>query len=130
MLVTTTRMKLANTAIHSCLEEHRAKGHRIVLLSNSLDAVVAPIAHALEVEYRASELEYRGDVCTGALRRDLTGRKASLLEELTGGSHPQLYVYTDNRSDSDLLEAADFPVLVLSQQRRIWGKPEWKKIRV
>jgi HAD superfamily phosphoserine phosphatase-like hydrolase len=97
------------------LERHRAAGDRIVLISNSLDFVIAGIAKTLQVEFRASKLGFAEGLCTGRIEVDLTGRKASLLPSLTAGLGPgkHVYVYTDNLSDRDLIERADQAAIVI-----------------
>lgn len=115
---------VANAVIHERLERHRKRGDDILLLSSSLNAVVGPIAETLGVPYRASELEYVNGICTGRLKRDLTGRKASALREAAPGTCSKLWVYTDNRSDADILALADERIIVVpaGQTRGQWGK--------
>ena len=110
-------------ALHEKLREHREAGDRVVLISNSLDVVVEQIAENLGVEWSASRLAYAGDVCTGTLALDLTGRKAGELRRLDPERSSTLFVYTDNRSDLDLLNEADFPTVILPFGR---GRSAWK----
>jgi phosphoserine phosphatase len=111
----------ANHVLHDRLETHRAAGDRIILLSSSLDLVVGEIAAIFDVEYRASELGFERGGCTGRLLRDLTGNKAAALELLEQGA--ELWVYTDNRSDRDLLDIAAQRIIVLPRGRSAerWG---------
>lgn len=100
---------------HVRLRQHAQTGDRIVLISNSLDAVVGAIAESLRVEWRASRLAYRGERCVGRLEADLTGRKLGIAREL-GAEYdpaPELVVYTDNLSDRPLVEAADAATVVI-----------------
>lgn len=103
----------ANAAVHERLERHRASGDRIVLVSSSLDVVVDPIAELLGAEYRASTMEFVDDVCTGRLTRDLTGNKAAVVRDLAVGQPMRLSVYTDNRSDRELVAIADDATVVI-----------------
>ncbi len=122
----------ANAALHDRLGEHRSAGHRTVLLSNGLDIVVAPIAKALGVEFRASRLGFEGNSCTGRIESDLAGRKAVALRELVGAEASPIWVYTDNRSDRDILALADKPTIVLPRrgEQREWGESGCDYIRL
>src|SRR5690606_22839990 len=88
------------------LQQHRQAGDRVVLMSNSLDAVVEAIAESFGVEWRASLLAFRGKRCMGRLEMDLTGRKLGKARELSADEAymPELVVYTDNLSDRPLVE--------------------------
>jgi HAD superfamily phosphoserine phosphatase-like hydrolase len=113
---------LAIAELHDRLSGHLAAGDETILLSNSLDVVIAPIAEALGVPFQASELEFRDGVCTGRLKSDLTGRKAQALGQFSRGGQRRLSVYTDNRSDADLLALADTKVIVLRRGATKWGE--------
>ena len=104
---------LANAAVHERLDRHRACGERIVLVTSSLDLVVEQMAGLLGTEYRASTLEFADGVCTGRLVRDLTGNKASVVEELAGRRPTRLTVYTDNKSDRELVAMADDATIII-----------------
>lgn len=94
---------------HQLLRELQGQaGGRAVLLSASLDPVIAAIARRLGTEFRSSELNYdaQGN-CRGTLRRDLTGQKLVALAELLGSTAlPPLTVVTDNFTDRELVTAA------------------------
>jgi HAD superfamily phosphoserine phosphatase-like hydrolase len=107
----------ANQFIHQRLESHQAAGDRIILLSSSLDLIISQIAAALHTEYRASVLEFDGDICTGRLSVDLTGKKADQLRDL-GDSITNSWVYTDNRSDKELVSTAGRATIVLPRGGR------------
>ena len=123
---------LANTELHNRLQWHCERGDDILLMSNSLDAVVRPIAESLGVSFRASELEYRSGVCTGRLHCDLTGRKAAALREATRATASKLWVYTDNRSDADIIALADERIIVLPRGSKghEWGRNVSEYIRL
>jgi len=113
------------------LEELRRDGGRVVLVSSSLEEVVAPIAELLGVEHRASALAYRGGRCTGALERDLTGRKEGAVDELLRSGEP-VAVLTDNLTDYDLVARADQRIVVLRRpsERAAWARldPEFVEV--
>lgn len=104
------------------LREHRDAGDRVVLVSNSLDLVISRIAENLGVDWHASRLGFVGDICTGRLERDLTGRKASELRRIDPHRKATLFVYTDNRTDLDLIRQADFATVILppGSKRSYW----------
>lgn len=104
-----------NTRLHEALSHHRAAGDRVMIVSSSLDLIVAPIAGLLKVEFEASTLGFEGDRCTGQITRDLTGRKAALVEQARRHECGLLVVYTDNQSDKALIELADRATVVLPQ---------------
>ena len=104
-----------NSPLLDRLEEHRRRSDRIVLVSSSLDIVVAAIAEHLSVEYRASTLGFDDDRCTGRIDRDLTGNKEAAVEAL--GQRGLLHVYTDNRSDLGMIRIADRATIVVPRGR-------------
>lgn len=119
---------LRNQSVLELLERHLENGHRIVLLSSSLDLVIAEIARSLHVDYRASRLEFKGSHCTGRLESDLTGRKHELVQELRPRKMT-LHVYTDNRSDCALLSMADNPTIIIPRGRsERWAKRHGSEI--
>jgi len=83
---------------------------RVLLLSASLDPVIAALAEALgPVEFVSSQLEYDAQgICTGRLQQELTGRKQDALQKLlTGRTEPlRLAVATDNFTDHGLVSQA------------------------
>ena len=108
-----------NIAVHERLQRHLQDGHSVLLLSNSLDIVVAAIANHLGVPYKASRLAFEGDHCLGSTTYDLSGRKHDIVRELAGRQkiRPFLYVYSDNKSNSALLSAADEAFIVVPRGR-------------
>ena len=92
---------------------HRERGHRLVLVSASLDIY---LTHLVE------RLGFDDLLCTRLSRRDgvFDGRllgnncrgaeKVARLEELIGGCEGyQIYAYGDSAGDREMLRAADFP---------------------
>jgi phosphoserine phosphatase len=92
-----------------------------MLMSSSIDLVVSQIAAQLNTEYRSSVLQFDGDLCTGRLSTDLTGKKAGELGKLAGQATAR-WVYTDNRSDKDLVLRASQATIVLP---RGGGQDRW-----
>lgn len=127
-----TLPSLANHQLHDRLAQHRAAGDRVMIVSNSLDLIVAPIARMLGTEFEASTLGFSGDICTGRIDRDLTGRKASFVRKLIGAGGTISCVYTDNRSDLDLVSLAQQAAIVVPKGRREvhWGGSRCEYIRL
>ncbi len=113
---------------HRLVEEARDLGERVVLVSASLEPVVAAIAARLRVEHRASELEVdpRTGRLTGRISRDWTGRKQAVLGELGWTRDDELTVMTDNFSDAALMELADRRLAVVHSAR---AEDFWQRFR-
>ena len=114
--------KHANKTVVERLQTHQANSDRVVIMSSSIAPVVEAVGRLLGVEAYGSTLEFdshRG--CTGRILSDLTGRKAELAASLREGGET-LIVYTDNRTDRDLLAIADVPVVILPAGR---GDSHW-----
>lgn len=109
---------LVSPAALRTLDEHRQAGHRIILVTGSIDFLIDPIAQALEVDrYFAGQLEQQDGVYTGCLipplpygegKRQLIDR---VTEELTLDLS-QCYAYGDSPGDVDLLRAVGHPTVV------------------
>jgi HAD superfamily hydrolase (TIGR01490 family) len=122
------------------IREHRAAGHRVVLVTGSLDFVAAPLAPLVD-EIVAAKLLAVDGVYTGDLvRPPLTGEaRASWLEayaRAAGADLASSYAYADSMSDLPMLEAAGRPVAVnpdvaltrIARARR-WPIEEWDAAR-
>lgn len=90
---------------------------RVVLLSASLDPVIAALAAALgPIEFVSSQLEYDAQgYCTGRLQQELTGQKQAALQTLlTSQAAPlRLAVATDNFTDHGLVSQAAIRYVVV-----------------
>lgn len=109
-------------ATHARLAQMRAAGWQPVLVSNALAPVVEEIARQLDVPCLASQPKARDGRLTGRLSRDLTGQKRSAVEAFLNRplERVQFAVITDNRSDCDLVAAANPAVLVAPHKPRRW----------
>ncbi len=102
-------------AVLARLDEHRADGHELVIISASPDIYLRPVAErlgaALVASRFASDDEGRltgrleGGNCRGA-------RKVARLEEWLGGRSVVLHAYGDSPGDRELLARADHGYLV------------------
>jgi phosphatidylglycerophosphatase C len=98
------------------LEWHRARGHRLVLVSSTLDLYLAPLAEQLGFDDLAcSRLALRRDAdgterFTGELEGgDCTGAEKPRRLAALVGTTIELHAYGDSAGDRELLAAADHP---------------------
>jgi phosphoserine phosphatase len=108
--------------VHDRIQKFKDVGWYPVLVSNSIDLIVEPIAHRLGLPYLSSRLGWSNSQCTGFLVADLTGKKLSSLESFLGFSIAQdhLCVITDNKSDADLINRSSAPLIVAIGKPRSW----------
>ena len=93
------------------IEDHRSKGHRLVLVSASLELYLSPIAYRLGFDdLLCTKLETDGGYFTGRLAgSNCRGPEKirQLLELLGPRKHYFLIAYGDSSGDDDMLAAAD-----------------------
>lgn len=100
------------------LEWHRAQGHRVVVVSASLECYVRPAAALLGADAAlATRLAVGGDLLTGRYEgKNCRGAEkyarlmAWLRSEGLGAAQPVLWAYGNSRGDRRLMEAADHGV--------------------
>jgi len=99
---------------------HRDRGHRLVIVSASLEVYLLPFGRALGFDQvLATRLEVGEDGRLTGRLRGLNVRRAEkparlrawLAEELRGGTY-QLWAYGDSIGDRELLAMADHPMRV------------------
>lgn len=120
------------------VREHRAAGHRTVLVTGALDFVVEPLRPLFDVVISARLDEkgasYRGELDTAPP----TGEARALLmrefAEAEGFSLEEAVAYADSASDLPMLEAAGHPVAVNPEpklatiaRRRGWHVENWTR---
>lgn len=116
------------------LRQHQNDGDRVVLVSGSFPATLAPISAALGAdEVYCTQLEVRDGAYTGALAASMIGDdKRTAVESYLAEHAPgaETWGYGDHPSDLALLEAVTHPVVVGSDpvmvdvaQQREW--PVW-----
>src|SRR5439155_1327107 len=121
------------------IREHRAAGHRTVLLTGALDCFVRPLEPLFD-EIVATSLDQKEGRYTGYLRiPPLVGEaRAAWLPayaERTGADLKRSYAYADSHSDLPLLRAVGNPVAVnpdvslfrVARKRR-WPVEDWRRI--
>lgn len=105
-----------NPVVLARLDDHRAAGHDLVLVSASLTFYLDPVAARLGIPaVLATEMEVGPDGrLTGAIAgANVRGaEKARRLDEWLGGRRVVVYAYGDSEGDDHLLARADHPVRV------------------
>jgi phosphatidylglycerophosphatase C len=96
---------------------HQAEGHRVIVVSASFEAYVAPVAASLgidEVIATRWEVDPDSDTLTGRLDGlNVRGQaKVTLLERHLGGSCELAYAYGNSAGDTAMLARAEHPVRV------------------
>lgn len=118
------------------IRKHRAAGHRTVLITGTVDVLVAPLGVLFD-EVVASRLDVRDGVYSGFLASPpLVGEaRAAWLAgyaQQVGADLTRSFAYGDSYSDRPLLEAVGHPVAVNPDPRlyrharsRSWPVVEW-----
>ncbi len=92
---------------------HRQQGHRLVMVSASLDLYLEPIAERLGFDdLLCTRLSHDRSLCDGGMEGEncRAAEKIQRLERLLGALDDYvIYAYGDSAGDKELLEAADFP---------------------
>lgn len=102
---------LIRPEMHARIQEHRRRGHRLVLVSASPALYLRVFAQASGFDaVLATELEYRDDRFSGRLGSpNCWGpEKVRRLQQWLGGNRPHtLFVYGDGTGDREMLGLAD-----------------------
>jgi phosphatidylglycerophosphatase C len=91
------------------IEWHQAQGDTVVVVSASLDAYLVPWCRAQGVELICSELEVRGDTCTGRyIGGDCSGPEKArrILARYDLRQYRQVFAYGDTDEDREMLGLA------------------------
>jgi len=119
------------------IREHRAAGHRTVLITAAAEPFVQPIAPLFDVVIGA-KLAVKDGVYTGYLAEpplvgEARGAWVRRYGQLEGADLKQSYAYADSHSDLALLRAVGNPVAVSPDaallrvaKRRRWPIEEWE----
>lgn len=115
------------------IDEHRAQGHRLVVLSAATVYVVRPLAEQLNIpDYLCTHLEVEDGRFTGLLVEPVCfgPGKALLAEQFAARNDIDLgqsYFYSDGHEDVPMLESVGHPVVVNPDRRlrRLAKKRGW-----
>jgi HAD superfamily hydrolase (TIGR01490 family) len=107
-------------ALGARMDWHRAQGHRLLLVSASLETYLEPVGHSLGFDaVLATCLEVGPDKrLTGRLEgRNCRGQEKEIrlrawLEANLSGAPTELWAYGDGSGDRELLAMADHPQLI------------------
>lgn len=101
------------------IEWHQSQGHRVVIISASIQEIVKPVAQHLGLDYLCTRLAVQNGHYTGGLDGPLCYGPGKVRWAKTWAAQNKLdfpdavsYVYTDSASDLPLLELATHPVAV------------------
>ena len=98
------------------IREHRALGHKTLLITGALDFVVAPLEPLFDEIVCAKLGEVDGKFTGEMVTTPPTGEARAILMETWAGSHgldlARTVAYADSTSDLPMLEAAGLPVAV------------------
>ena len=118
------------------IRAHRAAGHRVVLITASLDVVVRPLAPLADVVVAARLAEKDGSLTGDLDAPPMVGEARAAWLEDYARDHPvdldASYGYADSMTDLPMLETVGNPVAVnaevglarIARQRR-WPTEEW-----
>ncbi len=122
----------------ACVDEHRRTGRRIILVTGSLDFIMAPLAHQISAdELVASTLGESSGCFTGMLTHapisdDEKARRVQELARAHDLDLPRCYAYGDSVADLPMLEAVGHPRAVNPDKRlaaiarsRDWPVHRW-----
>ena len=131
------RPRLSSDAL-GVLSHHRSLGHQIVLVTASLDFLVAPLATWLQVDALFAAIpELKNDTYTGHLRPFFPyGEGKRLVAEQYAKEKQidlsQSYAYGDSPGDLDILQVVGFPHVVnpirgmkAMASRKGWPMTQW-----
>ena len=120
------------------VREHRALGHRTLLITGALDFVIAPLRPLFDDVVCARMGERDGRFTGELVESPPTGEaRALIMAEYASGQGLELeqaVAYADSASDLPMLEAAGFPVAVNAEaklaaiaRRRGWHTEDWSR---
>jgi HAD superfamily hydrolase (TIGR01490 family) len=136
-LVTKKILPYLTAAGQAKIEWHKAQGHRVVIISASIEELVKPVAAHLGLgeDYLCTHLTMQNDHYTGELDGPLCYGSGKIhwareWAAKNGLNFPETvgYFYTDSSSDLPLLEMADHPVAVNPSRKlaKIAAARGWK----
>ena len=119
------------------IREHRAAGHRTILITAAAEPFVRPIAPLFDVVIGAKlavkDGKYTGYLAEPPLVGEARGAWVRRYAELEGADLKQSYAYADSHSDLALLRSVGNPVAVSPDaallrvaKRRRWPIEEWE----
>jgi HAD superfamily hydrolase (TIGR01490 family) len=129
--------RLAGPAVRR-IREHRAAGHRTLLITGALDPFVEPLRplfdHVVATRLRIRDGRYTGDLAHPPLVGEARSAWLKAFAQKTGADLKRSYAYADSHSDLPLLRAVGNPVAVnpdvalfrVARKRR-WPVEDWRR---
>ena len=122
------------------VREHRALGHRTLLITGALDFIIAPLRPLFDDVVCARMAERDGRFTGELVELPPTGEARALVmaeyADANGLKLSESVTYADSASDLPMLEAAGYPVAVNAEaklatiaRRRGWHTEDWSKAR-
>ena len=121
------------------IDDHRAQGHRIVLVSGGIEPVLKPLAEMLAPDALVAaqpEIEdsrLTGRLVDGPLSGEKKARAAQEVAATLGVDMRRSYAYADSYADREILECVGHPVAVNPDRRlrkmarrRGWPTRSWR----
>ena len=120
------------------IREHRAAGHRTVLITGALESFARPLAPLFD-EVQATRLarsdgRYTGDLALPPIVGEARTAWLRAYADATGGDLKRSYAYADSHSDLPVLVAVGNPVAVnpdvalyREARRRRWPIEDWRR---
>jgi fatty acyl-CoA reductase len=120
------------------IKEHRAAGHRTILITGALEFFVRPLAplfdEVVATDLAREEGKYTGFLSTPPLVGEARAAWLNAYAGRTGADLKRSYAYADSHSDLPLLRAVGNPVAVNPDvslyrvaRRRRWPIEDWKR---
>ena len=116
------------------VREHRAAGHRTVLVTGALDFVIEPLKPLFDDVVCASLGEVGGRLTGELVQAPPTGEARAEYADSHGLRLDESVAYADSASDLPMLEAVGFPVAVNPEaklaaiaRRRGWHVEHWSR---
>ncbi|WP_086981666.1 haloacid dehalogenase-like hydrolase [Vibrio aphrogenes] len=90
-----------NIAIFDFIESKLSHGYELKLVSATIDPIAEAISIELGIPYISSQLEYKNDICSGKLMKDiLLSKREIVMNEIN--DYDVLEIITDNKTDISL----------------------------
>lgn len=117
--VNTVLLAQQEAKVFALLKRFQEEGYSTLLCSASISPVVDAIQDLLGCNGAiSSSLAVRGNILTGTIEADITGRKLGALCDVSENLD-HLAVVTDNISDTDLVLAADEVFIIANSKRKV-----------
>jgi HAD superfamily hydrolase (TIGR01490 family) len=100
------------------IQEHKAQGHTVILLSGSLDFLLEPMRHYLGADHLiAAKMEVKNGKLTGRIAGDYPygGLKATIISHFAeehGLDFSRSYAYADHHTDHEVLRLFGNPIVI------------------